>query len=137
MSADAPGLDAPAILAIFDSHQVEYVVVGGYAANLHGSTRVTIDIDVIPNRTLRNLARLAAALRDLGGGIRVDDLDHGLAFDASPESLADRMGHAQITTPKKYLHALPDADAKNLTALDRIRRTQPPPRSPTLEDPAD
>ena len=100
MSADAPGLDAPAILAIFDSHQVEYVVVGGYAANLHGSTRVTIDIDVTPNRTLRNLARLAAALRDLGGGIRVDDLDHGLAFDASPESLADRMGHAQITTPR-------------------------------------
>ena len=44
----------------------------------------------------------------------------------------DRMGHAQITTTQKYLHALPDADAKNLTALDRIRRTQPPtqPRDP-------
>ena len=86
MSAEAPGLDAPAILAIFDRHQVEYVVVGGYAANLHGSTRVTTDLDVTPNRTHTNLARLAAALRDLDGGIRVDDLDHGLAFDASRES---------------------------------------------------
>jgi hypothetical protein len=37
-------------MAIFDSHQVEYVVVGGYAANIHGSTRVTTDIDVTPNR---------------------------------------------------------------------------------------
>ena len=33
----------------------------------------------------------------------------------------DRMGHAQITTTQKYLHTLPDADAKNLTALARIR----------------
>ena len=105
MSAEVPGLDAPAILAIFDRHQVEYVVVGGYAANLHGSTRVTTDIDVTPNRTHTNLARLAAALRDLGGGIRVDDLDHGLAFDASPASLAGmltlnlRTPHGDSTSP--------------------------------------
>ena len=34
----------------------------------------------------------------------------------------DRMVHAQITTTQKYLHTLPDADAnaKNLTALNRI-----------------
>ena len=32
------------------------------------------------------------------------------------------MGHAQITTTQKYLHALPDADAKNLDALNRMRR---------------
>ena len=40
----------------------------------------------------------------------------------------DRMGHAQITTTQKYLHTLPDADAKNLTALDRIRGSDPRPR---------
>ena len=38
----------------------------------------------------------------------------------------DRMGRAQITT-QKYLHTLPDADQKNLTALDRIRTTHPAP----------
>ena len=43
----------------------------------------------------------------------------------------DRMGHAQITTTQKYLHTLPDADQKNLNALDRIRA--PHTRSP--EDP--
>jgi len=32
------------------------------------------------------------------------------------------MGHAQITTTQKYLHSLPDADAKNLTALDHPKR---------------
>jgi hypothetical protein len=86
--AEPPDLDAPTILAILDRHHVDYVVVGGYAAQLHGSTRVTTDIDLTPDRTPANLARLAAALRDLGGGIRVDDLDHGLSFDTSPEALA-------------------------------------------------
>ena len=33
----------------------------------------------------------------------------------------DRMGHAQITTTQKHLHAFPDADAKNLDALSRTR----------------
>ena len=37
----------------------------------------------------------------------------------------DRMGHAQITTTQKYLHTLPDADTKNLDALNRIRRRTP------------
>lgn len=32
----------------------------------------------------------------------------------------DRLGHAQIQTTQKYLHALPDADQRNLDALNRI-----------------
>lgn len=34
----------------------------------------------------------------------------------------ERMGHAQIQTTQKYLHALPEADQKNLDALARARR---------------
>jgi hypothetical protein len=34
----------------------------------------------------------------------------------------DRMGHHQIQTTEKYLHALPDADQKNLDALERVTR---------------
>jgi integrase len=59
--------------------------------------------------------------------VRVHDLRHAhaswlLAGGSDLKSVMDRMGHAQITTTQKYLHALPDADQKNLTALDRIRR---------------
>jgi integrase len=32
----------------------------------------------------------------------------------------DRLGHAQIQTTQKYLHALPDADQRNLDALNFI-----------------
>jgi integrase len=66
--------------------------------------------------------------------VRVHDLRHAhaswlLAGGSDLKSVMDRMGHAQITTTQKYLHALPDADSKNLSALDRIRRPQQPPSS--------
>jgi integrase len=65
--------------------------------------------------------------------VRVHDLRHAhaswlLAGGSDLKSVMDRMGHAQITTTQKYLHALPDADEKNLTALDRIRRPGPGPQ---------
>ena len=46
----------------------------------------------------------------------------------------DRMGHAQITTTQKYLHALPDADQKNLDALNRVRASEPHPRDGTTSE---
>ena len=48
----------------------------------------------------------------------------------------DRMGHAQITTTQKYLHALPDADAKNLDALNRTRGQQGAPGALSTTTPA-
>jgi integrase len=58
--------------------------------------------------------------------VRVHDLRHAhaswlLAGGSDLKSVMDRMGHALITTTQKYLHALPDADQKNLDALSRIR----------------
>jgi integrase len=58
--------------------------------------------------------------------VRVHDLRHAhaswlLAGGSDLKSVMDRMGHAQITTTQKYLHALPDADQKNLTARNKSR----------------
>ena len=62
--------------------------------------------------------------------VRVHDLRHAhaswlLAGGSDLKAVMDRMGHAQITTTRKYLHALPDADNKNLTALEKIRNPGP------------
>jgi site-specific recombinase XerD len=43
-----------------------------------------------------------------------------LAGGSDLKSVMERLGHAQIQTTQKYLHALPEADSKNLEALDRI-----------------
>ncbi len=82
-----PALHPETIAEILDRHHVEYVLIGGYAANLHGATRPTQDMDVTPQTTDENLRQLAAALRELGAGIRVDELPEGLPFDTSAEAL--------------------------------------------------
>lgn len=52
-----------------------YVVIGGLAAQIHGSPYITRDVDVTPARDRANFVRLAAALRELEAKIRVPDLD--------------------------------------------------------------
>jgi hypothetical protein len=58
-------LDAQRILEELARHEVDFVLVGGLAAQTHGNTRMTNDVDVIPAPEPDNLARLATALRAL------------------------------------------------------------------------
>ena len=53
---------AAAIRALSDS-DVDFVVIGGVAAPLHGSAVVTFDLDVCYSRPSANLSRLVEALR--------------------------------------------------------------------------
>lgn len=94
---DRVPLDAVALLEVLERHRVAYVVIGGYAAELHGSVRRTVDIDVVPRTTLDNLERLAEALRELRARIRTDDDSAGLAFATSAEALAG-MGMLNLVT---------------------------------------
>jgi hypothetical protein len=49
---------------------VEFVVIGGVSATLHGSARVTYDLDICYSRDSDNLARLAAALSPFHPSLR-------------------------------------------------------------------
>lgn len=42
--------------------KVDFILIGGMAAILHGSARVTFDVDVVYSRTPENMERLVAAL---------------------------------------------------------------------------
>ena len=56
-------------------HEVQYLVVGGIGAQLHGATRPTADFDSLPSTPRENLARLAAAMKELNAFLRVEGLD--------------------------------------------------------------
>jgi len=43
-------------------HEVEFIIVGGVAMNLHGSAHVTFDLDICYDRRRTNLKRIVAAL---------------------------------------------------------------------------
>jgi hypothetical protein len=95
--------DAEPILAVLERHGVDYVMVGGYAARMHGSQRPTRDVDVTPSTTRENLDRLAGALRQLDARIRTEAEPDGLPFNVSGESLSGaRMLNLQ--TPHGELH---------------------------------
>lgn len=56
------------LLALFNSHKVEYVIVGGYALAFHGAPRFTGDIDIFINPAPLNADRILAALDEFGFG---------------------------------------------------------------------
>jgi hypothetical protein len=57
--------DAVAIFRSLNRHDVEYVVVGGFAVAAWGVIRATEDLDLVVDPSWENAARLAAALSEL------------------------------------------------------------------------
>jgi hypothetical protein len=50
--AESPPLNAEAIFAALAKNQVDYVVIGGVAVQVHGHVRMTNDLDVVPDHVV-------------------------------------------------------------------------------------
>jgi hypothetical protein len=74
-----------ALLEHLSRHGVDYVVIGGIAAVLHGSERNTFDLDVCPARDAVNLDALGKALLDIGARLR--GIDEDVAFTPDGRTL--------------------------------------------------
>ncbi len=49
--------DFKELLQLFNAHEVEYVIVGGYALAFHGAPRYTGDIDILVRPEEKNATR--------------------------------------------------------------------------------
>ena len=54
--------DFKALLRTLTDSAVEFILVGGVAGTVHGSTRLTVDVDAVYRRTPQNIDRLVLAL---------------------------------------------------------------------------
>ncbi|NBO33023.1 MAG: hypothetical protein EBV02_01460 [Actinobacteria bacterium] len=63
--------DPVRICSILLEEDVEFVVIGGFAAVVRGSSLPTKDIDVVPSRDRLNLDRLGKALTRMNAKIRI------------------------------------------------------------------
>ena len=60
--------DYKELLELFNAHNVEYLIVGGYALAFHGAPRFTGDIDLLVKPDAENAKRILAALAEFGFG---------------------------------------------------------------------
>lgn len=84
-----PELNAAAIVAALNRHQVRYVIIGAFAAIAQQAPiPATRDIDLTPEASQENLTRLSLALKELGARIRTEAVLDGLPFSHDATSLA-------------------------------------------------
>jgi hypothetical protein len=83
-----PEFDPEGIVRAMDRRGVRYVLVGGFAAVIHGSPYITTDLDIVPQLEAANLGRLSQALRDLHARVWTSSEPEGLAFEHDATSLA-------------------------------------------------
>jgi predicted nucleotidyltransferase len=84
-----PELAPERILGVLADHGVRFVLVGGFAAVIHGSPYVTTDVDVVPERSEENLGRLSDALRAMHARVWTASEPEGIPFGHDARSLAD------------------------------------------------
>ena len=80
--------DFTKILQLLSDHHVEFIIIGGAAAIVHGSSRLTQDLDVAYRRTRENITRLSNALEKQNPYLR--GAPPGLPFHWSEDTI--RMG---------------------------------------------
>jgi hypothetical protein len=66
--------DALEVIASLNRANVDYVVVGGVALNLHGLLRATEDLDIFVRPDPENIARLRDALRRVWDDPDIDQI---------------------------------------------------------------
>lgn len=81
--------DPARMLQALVSGGVDFVIVGGIGARLHGSSSITFDLDICYARDQTNLEALAAVLRDLHATLRGVDVDVPFKLDARTLAAGD------------------------------------------------
>ena len=140
--------DFKALLNLLTDGGVEFIVIGGVAANVHGSAHSTVDLDVVYRRTPENIERLAAALESVSPYLR--GAPPGLPFRFDPATIRAGLNFTlktdhgeldvlgQVTGGGSYDDLLPHAVPSDLfgmaclcldlDTLIRVKRAAGPPK---------
>lgn len=117
MSGQRPALHADEILRRLIARGVDFVVIGGIAAVLHGSAQATYDLDICYATDLGNLAALGEVLVELGA--RLKGVEDPLPF-APDESTLRRIELLTMVTDEGELDIL--ARPAGSPGYDALRR---------------
>jgi hypothetical protein len=102
-----PEFQPKPILRALLEHDVDFVLIGGLAGIVHGSSYPSYDVDIAYARDAENLKRLAAALRELGATLR--GAPKNLPFKLDSRTLKNG-SHFTFETKHGSLDILSDPD---------------------------
>ena len=60
--------DMKELIELFETHKIEYALVGGFAVNFYGYVRTTQDIDFLIYPSIKNSEKMQVALQEFGFG---------------------------------------------------------------------
>jgi hypothetical protein len=116
--SDRP-LDIGDLIAVLARHEVDYVVIGGVATQVHGHRRTTMDLDLTPDPDSENLSRLGAALVELEARPRESGFEEAEIPVADPERLAIAAIVPPLITRHGQIHIL--KEPKGARAFAQLR----------------
>jgi predicted nucleotidyltransferase len=96
MSAPLPETDFAQLLRTLTSANIDFIVIGGLAAIVHGVGRATYDVDVVYARTPENMARIVQALSPLEPYVR--GAPPGLPFKLDERTLRNGLNFTLLTS---------------------------------------
>jgi predicted nucleotidyltransferase len=114
--ADWPHFEPQWILGLLTTRGVDFVLIGGYAAVLHGSPRVTRDLDICYATDTENLRAMAKVLDELNA--RPAGVEEAVPFAADERTLS-RVELLTLDTDAGRLDLL--AAPAGLRGYDRLR----------------
>jgi hypothetical protein len=93
-------IDPVPLLRHLSGHEVDHIVIGGFAVIAHGHVRPSKDLDIVPEPSRGNLERLVVALLDINSAnAEVGDFDPSeLAMSATRLDDLAQGGNFRLTT---------------------------------------
>jgi hypothetical protein len=58
------------LLPLLVNGDIDFILIGGVAGNIHGSARLTFDVDIVYSRSKANLERISSLLKPLSPYLR-------------------------------------------------------------------
>ena len=71
------------ILKVFENNGIEYILIGGFAGVVYGSSRLTRDVDFVYNRSPENIKKIVDALEEFHPYLRGAPPGLPFLFDSS------------------------------------------------------
>jgi predicted nucleotidyltransferase len=89
-------VDLERLLPALSEGGVEFIIVGGVAAIVHGSARLTVDLDIVYRRSPENIVRLAGTLKPYAPYLR--GAPPGLPFHWDAETIQRGLNFTLVTS---------------------------------------